>query len=76
MAPEFPVTRELQIVMVSTGPNRAKVIVRVKELLGLTLREARKSVDRGDVVLATGFTKRLYDLRDEFQSLGASVRTT
>jgi ribosomal protein L7/L12 len=64
------------VILVEPGPNRLKVILRVRELLGLSLVEARRHVDSGEVILAIGgyMERYLHDLRDEFTKLGAVVK--
>lgn len=66
----------LQVILMEPGPNRLAVILRVRQLFGLSLADSRRRVDAGEVVLAEGgyIDRRLYDLRDELVSLGAVVR--
>lgn len=64
---------EWYAVLVAPGPNRLTVIVRVAALLGLSVSEARRRIDAGELILAEGRTKRLYDLQREFDELGATV---
>jgi ribosomal protein L7/L12 len=64
------------VILIDPGPNRLAVILRVRQLLGLSLADSRQRVDAGDVVLAEGgFMDRcLHNLRDELTSLGAIVK--
>jgi ribosomal protein L7/L12 len=65
-----------QVLLVSPGPRRLDVIVRVRELLQVSLHEAHELVDKGNLIVAEGHpsSRRLYDLRDELQALGAEVK--
>jgi ribosomal protein L7/L12 len=64
------------VILLEPGPNRLAVILRVRQLLRLSLAEARGRVDAGQVVLAEGdlFSRYLHDLRREFEELGATVK--
>ena len=66
---------EFCLILVTPGPNRQAVILRVRQLLDLPLAKARELVDAGEVVLAQGWYshRRLHDLREEFERLGATV---
>lgn len=64
------------LTLISAGSRRLDVIVRTKELLGLSLSETRALVDQGNLVLSVGHpcSAALVRLRDEFRALGADVR--
>ena len=66
---------ESQVILISAGPRRKDVIVRVRDLLKVSLQGARELVDKGNLLLAEGghFSRALEDLRDEFRALGAEV---
>jgi ribosomal protein L7/L12 len=61
-----------RVILIAPGPNRLAVILRVRQLLGLSLAEARERVDGGEVILAEGdyMERRLHDLRQDMESLG------
>lgn len=65
-----------EVILVEPGPNRLAVILRVRQLLRLSLADSRQRVDAGEVVLARGgfMDRYLHDLRDEFTRLGAVVK--
>ncbi len=67
---------EFQLVLVHPGINRAAVILRVRQLLKLSIAEARSRVDEGEVVLNVGWYNNCYlrDLQCEFEELGATVK--
>jgi len=62
-----------RVILLAPGPNRLAVIVRVRQLLGLSLEEARDRVDGGEVTLAEGdyMERRLHDLRQYLEDISA-----
>jgi hypothetical protein len=66
---------EPSLFLVSVGPRRHEVILRVKELLRVSLREARALVDGGELrLLEYGGRHECQRLGAEFEALGATVR--
>lgn len=61
--------------LVSAGHRRLEVILRVKELFGVSLSEARKWVDGGEILLMKLREKEECEsMGAMFESLGATVR--
>jgi ribosomal protein L7/L12 len=66
---------EPSLFLVSPGPRRHEVILRVKELLQVSLREARALVDGGGLrLLEYRGWHECQRLGAEFEALGATVR--
>jgi Ribosomal protein L7/L12 C-terminal domain len=66
---------EPSLFLVAAGPHRHAVILKVKELLRLSLREARALVDGGDSrLLEYRGWHECQRLGTEFEKLGATVR--
>ena len=70
---------EFELWLVSVGPHRLEVIRLVSRSLQLSSAEARRRIDRGEVLIAEGMGHlfpplRLTELHDEFGRLGASTR--
>jgi hypothetical protein len=76
---EVTTVEEFELRLVSVGPHRLEVIRLVSRSLQLSSAEARRRIDRGEVLLAKGMGHlfpplRLAELHDEFGRLGASTR--
>jgi hypothetical protein len=66
---------EPSLFLVFAGPRRREVILRVKELLRVSLREARSLVDGGEFrLLEYRSWQECQRLGAEFEGLGATVR--
>jgi ribosomal protein L7/L12 len=73
--PQRMVEYALSLFLVAAGPRRREVILRVKELFGVSLREARALVDGSELRLpeSRGWQDCLR-LGAEFEGLGATIR--
>jgi hypothetical protein len=66
---------EPSLFLVSAGPRRHEVILRVKELLRVSLGEARALVDGGELrLLESCGWHECQSLGVEFERLGATIR--
>jgi hypothetical protein len=66
---------EPSLFLVSPGPCRQAVILKVKELLQVSLREARSLVDAGELrLLKYGGWYECKRVGDAFEKLGATIR--
>jgi hypothetical protein len=66
---------EPSLFLVSAGPHRHVVILRVKELLRVSLREARALVDGGELCLLEHRSwHECQMLGEEFEKIGATIR--
>lgn len=66
---------EPSVFLVCAGPRRHEVILRIKELYRVSLRDARALVDGGELRLPDfGGHQECKQLRADFEALGATVR--
>jgi len=65
---------EFRLVLIDPGPERAKLIILVRQKLNVSPAEARRRVEQGEVVVAEGLSHcEATRLMAEFESLGAAV---
>ncbi len=62
------------VFLVAPGPNRAKCLVLLKELLQCTSNEADTQLESGQVLIATGSSLMVRDVVTRFESIGAQTR--
>jgi hypothetical protein len=64
-----------KLFLVDAGSRRQQVILLVKEILGVSLREAKDLVDHGEVVLVENRPEReCFMIGSQFEAVGAAVR--
>ena len=64
-----------KLFLVAAGSQRQQVILLVKEIREVSLREARDLVDRGEVVLVEDRSEReCFLIGSQFEAVGATIR--
>ena len=62
------------VVLVSSGPNKALIVKRISDLTGVGLKEARDLVDSPPSLIKEGVDKKsAEDLKMQLESVGATV---
>lgn len=65
---------EFDVVLVSTGDNKIKVIKAVREITGLGLKEAKEIVDGAPKTLKEGVSKdEANDMKAKLEEVGAAI---